>query len=269
MLQAFVDDSGSEPQSPVFILAGHISTPEKWAKFADEWRDALARSPGAVYFKASEAMSLRGEFSQSKGWDDQTRDERVIELCEVIWRHATVAISAQMMHQDWADTFKRLAPVFAALPTKRFSHPHAFLWFTMLHKLWLHPTKLTLANAGPCDFIVDEMVGYQEEMISLWSTMKAFIDQPPLPDKMRAWIGSPPIFRDEKLFLPLQAADLWAWANRRAVVSPPDRLKLPEAAIERLCAIPPMHLNVNRDYLAAEVWRMIEDLKRFFDARRT
>jgi hypothetical protein len=262
-LQAFVDDSGSEPQSPVFVLAGHISSTARWENFADEWREALAKPPGAAYFKAAEAMSLGGEFSMRKGWDSETRNQRVIELSEIVWKHATASISAQLMHRDWQDSYQLLAPIFSALPTKRFTHAYTFLWFTLLKELWLHPTKLTLDKAGPCDFVFDQQLGFEEESVAVWKEMKRIIDTPPtLPAHIRTWIGSPPIFRDEKCFVPLQAADLYAWSTRRAVAFAPDRLKLPQEAMELLIAMPTMHLNIERHHLLAGARAIYEEARR-------
>jgi hypothetical protein len=42
MLQAYIDDSGNDGKSPVFVLAGYVSTTEKWETFSDEW-DAVLR----------------------------------------------------------------------------------------------------------------------------------------------------------------------------------------------------------------------------------
>jgi hypothetical protein len=55
--QAAVGDSGSEPQSPIFILGGFIAPADQWARFSAEWKAALDEPPGIAYFKLTEAMS--------------------------------------------------------------------------------------------------------------------------------------------------------------------------------------------------------------------
>jgi hypothetical protein len=42
-LQAYVDDSGNEPQSAFFVLGGFIAWSDQWGLFADEWKAALHR----------------------------------------------------------------------------------------------------------------------------------------------------------------------------------------------------------------------------------
>ena len=56
VLQAFVDDSGSDPQSFPFVLGGFVARPTQWAAFTDEWERALHRLPRLEYFKNNEAM---------------------------------------------------------------------------------------------------------------------------------------------------------------------------------------------------------------------
>jgi len=39
--QAMIDDSGTEPQSHVFILGGLIASAADWVKFSIDWRTVL------------------------------------------------------------------------------------------------------------------------------------------------------------------------------------------------------------------------------------
>src|SRR5205085_1663702 len=66
---------------------------------------------------------------------------------------------------------------------------------------------------APCDFIFDEQIGHQEEILRAWPQTRAMIDNAQSSDIAQR-IGSLPIFRDDKKFLPLQAADLYAWQVR-------------------------------------------------------
>ena len=64
ILQAFVDDSGSEPQSFAFILAGFVARPLQWATFTVEWERTLHRPPRLEYFKNNESMGLKDQFDR-------------------------------------------------------------------------------------------------------------------------------------------------------------------------------------------------------------
>src|SRR5437868_7829681 len=80
VLQTYADDSGNEPTSPIFVLAGFIASYEEWAAFSDEWKAALAEPPGLDYFKMKEAERLHDQFSKRKGWTEKKRDDRLIQL---------------------------------------------------------------------------------------------------------------------------------------------------------------------------------------------
>lgn len=140
-LQAFVDDSGSEPQSPVMVLAGHISSTARWLSFADEWREALLKPPGLAYFKASEAMGRGGEFSARKGWDDDARNARVIELADIVQRFATASISVQLMRSDWQETNLRS-------PGACFQRAKHEAFHAPLHVHVVHLTQRALASSN-------------------------------------------------------------------------------------------------------------------------
>jgi hypothetical protein len=49
--------------SRCFVLAGYVSTVDKWDAFDALWIDALNTHPRIEYFKASEAESLKGQFA--------------------------------------------------------------------------------------------------------------------------------------------------------------------------------------------------------------
>src|SRR4051812_21465009 len=80
-LQGAFDDSGSEPTSPFFVLAGFLANVGQWERFADAWQAKLRADPAIGYFKMSEAMGRYGEFD---GWPRALRDQKVLELAEII-----------------------------------------------------------------------------------------------------------------------------------------------------------------------------------------
>jgi hypothetical protein len=100
ILRAFIDDSGNEPTGPVFLLAGFISTAERWERFSDEWAAVCAQPPATPNFHMVQAERLKGGY-WGIGADDELaarRDRRVGDLVEVIMKHAMIRINAAM---DW------------------------------------------------------------------------------------------------------------------------------------------------------------------------
>ena len=92
VFQAFIDDSGNEPQSQIFVLAGFISTHKKWAEFSDEWQAELNKEPKLDYFKMHEAATLLGQFSKDRGWSESLRDNRVMSFVGTARKYATVRV---------------------------------------------------------------------------------------------------------------------------------------------------------------------------------
>jgi hypothetical protein len=65
-------------------------------------------------------------------------------------------------------------------------------------------------DAMPITFVFDEQTGVSDDMALFLDYMKMS-----LPSAARNLIASPPIYGDDKQYLPLQAADMLAWHLRR------------------------------------------------------
>jgi hypothetical protein len=63
-LTAYVDDSGSDLPSPIYVLGG-VVLPEPWWKQASgDWSGVLRSHPTIEYFKASEVWDRqKGQFA--------------------------------------------------------------------------------------------------------------------------------------------------------------------------------------------------------------
>jgi hypothetical protein len=96
VLQAVIDDSGNEPKSIFYVLAGFVSPVSKWLSFSDEWDNALKLSPSTEYLKTSEAMNLSasGQFSRHRGWNESMRDQRMSIFADVIRRHTELGAAS-------------------------------------------------------------------------------------------------------------------------------------------------------------------------------
>ena len=70
-----------------------------------------------------------------------------------------------------------------------------------------------------CDFIFDEQGQIGEDAVRMWDNL--MILNKKASGEGRAdfgpFLGQRPVFRDDKIFLPLQAADLYAWNVRRGL----------------------------------------------------
>jgi hypothetical protein len=113
---------------------------------------------------------------------------------------------------------------------------------------------------SPCDFIFDEHIGFSLEALRSWPQIKSLLENSARSD-LGNFVGSPPIFRDEKQFLPLQAADLYAWQVRNHYLAN-HRMKNQTIRFPRnrtLQMLWPIGA-INREFSTAEVIRLRDHL---------
>jgi len=206
-LQPYVDDSGSEPQSHTFVLGGLIAQPMEWFAFSGDWQEALDSGPFELdYFKMSEAMSLKGQFDRSRGWTQPLRDKKVDQFIDVICAHVPLAAWVSLRHADFKKYLQSIP-----LPQRHLSTdtPYMFLYPQFVFALSIFAQRIR----ADCvfDIIFDGQVGFDREAVLAWPGIKRFADSAGLG----RYLAGAPAYRDEKKFLPLQGADLFAWEHRK------------------------------------------------------
>jgi hypothetical protein len=198
--QAFVDDSDAGASGP-FVLAGFVSSIETWAQFADDWRAKLfnAKPRPLAYFKAKEAAARRGQFD---GWTIAERDSLVHDqLLPLIDRAALFGIGCLIDNDAYHRVFhKRLA--------RSMDYPYTLAFYGVMQSLFTVQRQQGFLH--PVDFIFDEQGKQIGRALEAW---KHFVEAASPEDKAR--MGRRPISGDDKVDIPLQAADLLAWRMRR------------------------------------------------------
>jgi hypothetical protein len=207
--EVYVDDSGSQPNSPIFFFGGFLSTVDRWAAFSNEWDSALALSPSLDYFKMSEAASFRGQFEKYRGWNEDNRNDRLVHLAQIINRHALLRASASIRHDLFEKYLRHLPAVERTLST---DDPHVLLAANFISIALVHAWNHGIRE--PIDFIFDKQDGYQQEFQRLWPTYKKLMLTSERGRQLSALVGEDPIFLDENGRKPLQAADFYAWQAR-------------------------------------------------------
>ena len=246
VIQAYVDDSGSHEASPVFVLAGFITDHDAWASFSDEWQAALNLEPRLEYFKMAEAASLHGQFHASKGWDEKKRDKRLEILTDIVCKYVKLKISISIRYDHFAEHIRSLPAVERSI-----SVDHPF----MLVATQLMITVVTVCVAygceEPCNFIFDETDGLADEFLGRWEETKKIIAGSPRPEVF-SLLGERPLFKDEKKFMPLQAADLYAWNVRQNWIENRVLWVPPSKTLKMLARIS----SIERHYNLDEVMRL-------------
>jgi hypothetical protein len=219
VLQAVIDDSGglSETINPVFVLAGFLADTSAWAALSDEWQAILDDSPKLAYFKMVEANGLRGPFARTLGWNESLRDSRLRRFVETIKKNVFLRLSVSIDKHAFISIFHSSSFSKRSHNTDK-PYCLAFqLLLTMVSASQIERQDLFGPTPRPVDFIFDEQGNIGTEAQSTWLDFKRSCERSAQQGKtdFRPFLGSIPIFRDEKDFLPLQAADLYAWQVRR------------------------------------------------------
>lgn len=198
-LQAVIDDSGKGVK-PVFVLAGFVLSAYRWSVVADLWQAILDAPPKIAYFKMQEAASSNGEFSR---FSTEQRDKKVSELVQLITDYRPLALTDVMPHEAYECVFKgKIA--------KGLDYPYFLPYHEIMGTLWRYQYNHDWHPDEKADFIFDEQ-GKESELIQrIWPFTASDV-----PAAVKKFVGNRPVHRDEKTFLPLQAADLFAWHVRR------------------------------------------------------
>jgi Protein of unknown function (DUF3800) len=210
---AFGDDSGSHEQNPIMILAVVVGEHKRWEIFSDEWWYVLTNKPtlrahnGHIYFSSHHAETLTGCFD---GFTRKEADAKVSLLTEIVLSHMDYAMLSGIKWEHFKQVFQVGVP---KTPSGRlhnyFKHPY-YLCFhdvvgTVLQKQWAD-------KLSEVDFVFDKQGKMLGRSIRLFEKLRADKEfSPELRDIAQA---SQIVPGDDKLVLPLQAADLVAWQTR-------------------------------------------------------
>jgi hypothetical protein len=253
--QRIVDASGNEPNSPFFVLGGFVAPAVKWAAFSEAWQAVLDIPPKLEYFRMTEAANMSGQFHRRFGWTEAMRNDRVISFARIARKFASIRVSAWIRRADFDTHILSLPALVRSLGV---DNPYVML---------VNQIVLAVATFGsqhgvntPCDYIFDSEEGFDEEVFANWPNVKRLLELTGRSD-VSQFVGERPIFRDDKSFLPLQAADLYAWQVRKCIAEnnqvSNQTIRIPANRTLRVFGGLP---SINREYPTEEVLRLREFL---------
>jgi hypothetical protein len=204
-IQAYIDDSGVSGTDAVFVLAGFIGNAEKWAAFSEAWSQHLKQGPSIRYLKMNEAAKLRGEF---RSWEPEERDRKLAGCVQII----------KQFRPDKGIYFIN----------------DLIAWKQIVHKMKVktladpHFHGFNAIISGVCNEALDSGIDEEVEIIfdqhvifgprvSFWyPALKEMIEltNSERVERVKKILPPVPMFRDDRQFVPLQAADILAWLLR-------------------------------------------------------
>lgn len=167
-----------------------------------------------------------------------------------VTRYAKLKIHELMRHDDFNELIR-------SLPAPRRSLSIDGLFCILANQLILAVAIFAdlYGISDACDFIFDETDGFSKECLAKWPHFRQVAEQQPRLEFGKR-IGATPIFGDEKKFVPLQAADMYAWNVRHDLINNKVIYMPPPKILKILAKIP----SVTRTYARDEVVRLLEHL---------
>lgn len=197
-LQAYIDDSR---QGDWFVLAGHIATAEAWSALSREWERLLRThgtlAPNGVYhFKMTE-MAMNPE-----------RMARVPAFYRLIEEHVICSVSVSFRRSDLERARSRIyVPGYSSIGWGILENPYRMAFRVLMDMFHGHRDKRVQVGV-PLTEKTDFYFDNQSEKVDILTTWEQYLS---MRGHMKDRFGATPRFEDDKDFLPLQAADLWAW----------------------------------------------------------
>ena len=138
------------------------------------------------------------------------RLSRVGAFYRIIEKHNPIAISIRIDVKELKNARDRIWALGTHINWYPFDNPYVFTFRCLMDGF--HARRSEFANLIGADDAVDFIFDQQSEkkiILSFWDEYVASRNE-----KDRKLYGTTPRFEDDKKFLPLQAADLWAWWTR-------------------------------------------------------
>jgi hypothetical protein len=191
---AAFDESGKADREKV-IFAGLISTPQEWFSLNQKWI-ALLAPHGLQYWRTSDAARLKGPCERFRGHREELRT-LTRELANVICEHA----EGGTIHIITMDLYNALSPEKKAI----LKDPYYAAFDEGLMALAFGPHS----NADDTlTLVADDSDEYSKEAVTRYRRFKQLHQE-----NARMIAGF--CLHDDKAYPPLQAADLFAYCQRR------------------------------------------------------
>ena len=198
VLQVYADDSTTENDN--FVLAGYIATAEEWQKFSIEW-SPLARQWGTLQKDGNYVFKM-----SDMAWNPE-RMQRVAAFYRVIESHSLAAFSFGINKRSFKRALGRITVKDHDLSRSNLSNVYYLLFNFLVSNL----TRLVDAHSDtfPPDEAIDFYFDAQGERKMILGAWDAFVLKS--SEAFQKRLASPPRFETDTDFMPIQAADFWAW----------------------------------------------------------
>jgi Protein of unknown function (DUF3800) len=219
ILQAYIDDSGTKNDGPLMVITAIIGPAQAWAEVSDAWdRELRFESGGRIaYFKEDEAVHLTGEF---RHWREEARDRKVQRLAKIVNRPDLFAAWYGVDLDSHQSASRFAGKPYTDMKRHGGNQPYLLLMPTVMMAAAV-AARDRVPNTQRLELILDEQNVFRQDINAMYRVMLEAVTMVP---GVKEIMPNQPWFRDDKEFLPLQAADLMAGTIRRMFLADPKRL---------------------------------------------
>lgn len=201
VLQAYIDES-VDPDG-TFVLAGYVASAEQWAAFSAAWEALLPHCPLSRRGNRRFKMVEMAQTSERMAWVPVFRD--------VIHDHVQMSISCIVNRHIIDRAISRVSVDNVVIDSRKFRHPYYIAYRGLMDNF--HSLRITNPDMVPLGEVVDfyfDDASEKKIVLAAWDDYMTGR----VPTQ-RDMYGRTPRFEDDEQFLPLQAADFWAWWLRK------------------------------------------------------
>jgi hypothetical protein len=202
VIQAFIDESVGTDGA--IAMAGHVAPVHRWADFSREWENMLRlglRDERGAYFHMTEMAQSPERMSRVPGF------YRLIE------KHVGASISVRFNVKDLERARKRIFVPGVPIDWGFVANPWMVAYRALMDFFYSSDARAAAVRIIPPDAVVDFIFDQSMNKKQVREGWESYCAGRP-SDVIRR-IGREPRFEDDREFLPLQAADLWAWWVRK------------------------------------------------------
>lgn len=244
VFNGFVDDSGSSRgvySGNVYVLAGFISTAEKWEEFSDAFEEICDKEPTIADFHMYEAYRPIGK-SEYKFKDETERDQRIREMVALIKGKALYRVDSVLAWPNYERIIKGRVP-------PEIDSPYFLLYYNTILAFasFMEQAKLT----GTVDWVFDDQGPVGNEALNWYDFIKDNIG-----DEVKKYLGAKPIFRHDSDVLPLKAADIFAWQIRKHLATEQPKGIPHNENMDSLLAMHGTSTIIEPDFMQDFVWHI-------------
>ena len=224
------------------MLAGWVGPADRWERFETEWSAILEMKPRVEYFKYSEAIGFHGQFN---GISAPSRTEKLKLLINLISEFGLVGISASIPHRVFQGWFRYAPPPF--------NNSYLVMFYGVISRLLRYVNSI--GYEGKVELVFDTQSDQVAKVQAIWDEFVSAA-----PREFVPLLGDPPLFRDDKRTIALQAADMHAGWLREMNTAVELGKPIPEPLWH------PAGEHIRREYNFMEWWHAAETFVRLFGA---